>query len=107
MNHKRSLFVFLLLLSCAVQGQLPLTGPWRYTFTDDKQNASQSQDVSNWKTLESTNLKWSKADLATDKGNIIWIRKTVVVPSSLKNELDKTGALMLYLGRIKQEDEFF
>jgi hypothetical protein len=87
--------------------QLPLNGDWSYTFTDDKANASPATDVSNWKTIESNKMNWEKKDLPAGSGNIIWIRKTVVIPSSLKKELEKTGALMLYLGRIRQKIKCF
>jgi DUF1680 family protein len=106
---KIKLILSIIFLTCLdrLHAQLPLDGKWNYTFTDSKDNATPSADVSNWKTTESNKLKWDKQEFAKDSGHTIWIRKTIVIPSSLKTELDKTGALMLSLGRIRQEDKTF
>ncbi|MFD2285892.1 beta-L-arabinofuranosidase domain-containing protein [Pedobacter petrophilus] len=103
---KTALFFILLFSSGNLFAQLPINGKWAYSFEDDKSSALPSFDDTKWKTKESKDLKWEKTDLPA-KGNVIWIRKTVVIPSSLKKELDKTGALVFYLGRIKQEDKTY
>ncbi|TCD28377.1 hypothetical protein EZ456_06765 [Pedobacter psychrodurus] len=105
MNIKyKLLFLFAFTTSMAF-AQLPLTGPWRYSFTNDKSSAEPGFNDSDWKTKASDKLKWDQE--LPKSSNVVWIRKKVVIPSSLKNELKKTGVLVLYLGRIKQEDKFY
>lgn len=105
MNIKYKLLFLFAFISTTAFAQLPLTGPWRYSFINDKASAEPSFNDSDWKTTESNKLKWDQELPKTS--NIIWLRKKVVIPSILKNELKKTGVLILYLGRIKQEDKFY
>lgn len=105
MNFSRILFVLFLLSSGGAFAQLPLAGKWSYSFTDDKASSAVEFDASAWKTTEGNKLKWDQELPKTS--NIVWIRKKVVIPSSLKSELAKTGTLMAYFGRIKQEDKFY
>lgn len=106
MKIKLRLLLALLFCSFISYAQLPLTGKWRYSFSDDKASAALSFDDSDWKTKEGNKLNWDSQELkGTD--NKIWIRKKVVIPSTLKKELEKTGELMLYLGRVKQEDKAY
>ncbi len=100
-----NLLFVLLFISSVSFAQLPLNGAWKYSFTDEKESAQSAFDDSSWKTTESSKLKWDQELPKTS--NIVWIRKKVVIPSSLKTELEKTGALMLYFGRIKQEDKVY
>lgn len=102
---KIKILIFLFLCSSMIYAQLPLTGKWSYSFKDDKTYSQLTADDTDWKTKESNQLKWDQELPKTS--NIVWIRKKIVIPSSLKKELEKTGALMLYLGRIKQEDRFY
>lgn len=105
MNRTIKLLFIFLFVSASAFAQLPLNGSWRYSFADDKASPSPSFDDSGWKTIESNKLKWDQELPKTS--NIVWIRKKVIIPSSMKVELQKTGALILYLGRIKQEDKFY
>ncbi len=99
-------FLFILFFaSTAAFAQLPLSGKWSYSFVDNNASATLAFDDAAWKTTESTQLKWDQELPKTS--NIIWIRKKIIIPSSLKSELDKTGSLMVYFGRIKQEDKFY
>ena len=101
-------YLIILLLFCAesVHAQLRLSGKWRYSFTDDKNSIESKYDDAGWETKGSDKLAWTKQELA-HPGSIIWIRKQIIIPSSLKSELRKTGALMLFMGRIKQEDKAY
>ncbi|TCC88724.1 hypothetical protein EZ428_19000 [Pedobacter frigiditerrae] len=106
MKIKLSLLIAILFISVVSVAQLPLNGKWSYSLKDDMTNAQPNKAFLDWKTTESTKLKWEKADLASN-GSIVWVKKTVIIPSSLKSELQKSGALMLSLGRIKQDDNTY
>jgi len=72
---------------------------------DDKQEFSNPGfNDATWTELET--LKW-KDDLKTTANRVIWIRKSLVIPSSLKAEFEKTGALTLSMGKIEQSDKTY
>ncbi|MFC3559283.1 beta-L-arabinofuranosidase domain-containing protein [Pedobacter jamesrossensis] len=102
---KKLIILFLLCSFSKLYAQISLSGKWSYSFIDDDHYAQPLFDDSKWNTKEGNALKWTN-DLPKTS-NIIWIRKKILIPSTLKKELEKTGALMLYLGRIKQEDKFY
>ncbi|OAQ39798.1 hypothetical protein A5893_09480 [Pedobacter psychrophilus] len=106
MKIKINILFILLLSTSTVFAQLPLNGNWNYTFKDDKASSASNFDDSAWQKRASDNLKWGKTELPKPS-YVVWIRKTVVIPSSLKNEQKKTGALALYLGRISEEDNAY
>ena len=51
-------------------------------------------------------MKWSD-DRKTTANRVLWIRKTVIIPSALKSEFEKTGLLTLSLGKILQSDNTY
>ncbi|MBC8032886.1 MAG: glycoside hydrolase family 127 protein [Chitinophagaceae bacterium] len=104
MNKEISILIIVLLGSILSYSQIPMNGSWAYSLKDDSTYASPSFDDSGWEKKESGKLKWQELPKGS---NIVWIRKKVVIPSSLKQELLKTGGMMLYLGRIKQEDKLY
>ncbi|MBC7417413.1 MAG: glycoside hydrolase family 127 protein, partial [Pedobacter sp.] len=106
MKLKINLLLAFIFISFAGFSQMKLDGDWKYTFSDDQKYALPSFNDAEWKTKDAAKLQWTDADV---KGNgfVIWLRKSVIIPSSMKAELEKTGALMVSLGRIKQEDSAF
>ena len=108
---KRILLFFLSLtlfptVRSAAQG-LPINGDWRYILKDDAAFSLPTFDDAAWKTTGAAHLTWEKTELSTVETKILWLRKKVVIPSSMKAELEKTGALALNLGRIQQEDDTY
>lgn len=86
--------------------KLELNGNWKYSTKDETSFSSPGFKDADWKDKPADQLFFKKEEL--DGGTrYTWIRKSIVIPSSLKNQLSKTGALSIFLGRIYQADEFF
>ncbi len=100
-------FLFFLFMSgFSVKAQkLFLDGEWKYSFADDKAKSSPAFNDAEWKTVNADALYWNKKAVADAGSRYIWLRKKVVIPSSLKPELNKTGALAIYLGKVQEEDD--
>ena len=81
-----------------------LQGAWKLSFQDEKEFSRKDLNDSAWADL--TELKWSD-DHKTTANRTLWIRKRIMVPSSLKAEFEKTGLLALSMGKILQSDETF
>ncbi|MBC7828321.1 MAG: glycoside hydrolase family 127 protein [Chitinophagaceae bacterium] len=103
---KKILTVFCIILKCqAIHAQeFVVQGPWKVNFEDRKEFSKAEQNDSNWVAL--TELKWSD-DRKTTANRVLWIRKTVVIPSTLKSEFEKTGLLTLSMGKILQSDNTY
>lgn len=79
-------------------------GSWKISFEDKKEFSQSDFDASFWENL--TDLKWSD-DHKTTANRTLWIRKKVVIPSSLKSEFEKTGLLTLSMGKVLQSDDTY
>ena len=79
-----------------------INGPWKLSFEDKKEFSQANWDDTGWETLPV--LKWSD-DHKTTANRVLWIRKKVVIPASLKTEFEKTGLLALRMGKILQSDD--
>lgn len=102
----RCLFYACLLLLSASSIAQPLTipGPWYFHTGDDLAWAKPDVEESDWKTIK-PNLVWEEQGFK-DYDGIAWYRKRVVIPSSLKNQLDQ-GVLVLALGTVNDDDQTF
>ncbi len=93
------------LVSLSVNAQdFVLQGPWKVKFDDKKEFSQVDLDDSGWETL--TELKWSD-DHKTTANRTLWIRKKVVIPSSLQAAFEKTGLLSLSMGKVLQSDDTY
>ncbi|MDA3928189.1 MAG: glycoside hydrolase family 127 protein [Prolixibacteraceae bacterium] len=90
-------------LSMYAQG-LSIEGRWKYKLEDNKEFSNPEFNDSGWDELE--NLSWQDK-LNTTANRLLWIRKSVFIPSTLKKELEKTGVLTLSMGKIKQSDQTY
>lgn len=107
MLRTRSIIAILcLLLTGLVAGaeELVIQGSWKVSFEDNAAFSKADYDDSKWDELPQ--LKWSD-DHKTTANRVLWIRKTVFIPSGLKAEFEKTGALSLNLGKILQSDDTY
>jgi len=97
--------LFILLQSMVSHGQeFVLNSPWKISFEDKKDFSQADWNDANWEQLQA--LKWSD-DHKTTANRVLWIRKRVVIPSSLKTEFEKTGLLVLSMGKISQSDDTY
>lgn len=105
---KRIFFTLIgLLLLTAFSGfaqgfQIP--GSWKFIVDDKKEFSNPDFNDANWTELET--LRW-KDDGTRTANRELWVRKKVVIPSSLKSEFEKTGALTLSMGKIQQSDNTY
>jgi DUF1680 family protein len=90
-------------ISIYAQG-LSVEGKWKYKLEDNKEFRKSEFNDSGWKELE--NLSWQD-NLNTTTNRLLWIRKEVFIPSTLKKEFEKTGVLNLSMGKIEQSDETY
>ncbi len=106
LNYKISLLLFFSLLQYGnlMAQQLVMEGPWKVSFDDKKEFSQAGWDDKNWEELKV--LKWSD-DRRTTANRTLWIRKTMVIPSSLKTAFDKTGLVALSMGKILQSDDTY
>ncbi|MBC7887870.1 MAG: glycoside hydrolase family 127 protein [Ferruginibacter sp.] len=101
-----------LLLSCFILFQyqvihaqgFTIAGNWKVSFEDKKEFSTAELNDTEWEELPG--LKWSD-DHKTTANRVLWIRKTVVIPSSLQSEFEKTGLLTLSMGKIQQSDDTY
>jgi len=110
MKHFKNIsLLFLFLFQCHLMfaQKLSLDGEWKFAQGDNKEYPSTTFNDADWKIVDAGALKWDKNALSNSASHYIWLRKKIVIPSSLKNELNKTGALALYLGKIKEEDDAY
>lgn len=82
----------------------PIQGKWKIAIDDKKEFSQPNFDDVGWGDLEE--LRW-KDDLHKTANRVLWIRKSVVIPSSLKSEYEKTGILTLKMGKISQSDQTY
>lgn len=86
--------------------KLVLDGTWKYATKNDLKFSLPDLDDKDWKEKDAKSLSFTRAEL--DGGSrTTWLRKKVIFPSSLKKELEQTGALALFVGRIRQTDDFY
>jgi DUF1680 family protein len=99
-------FVFsVVFLNSTFSQEVPITGKWQYiTKTDQSEFSRTDFNDSSWGDLDK--LEW-KDDVKTTAVRILWLRKKVFIPSSLKKEYGKTGSLSLSMGKIRQTDETY
>lgn len=96
---------FIILYSSNLHAQqFAIEGSWKINFEDKKEFCSIDYNDDMWAQLY--DLKWSD-DRKTTANRVLWIRKTVVIPSSLQPALDKTGLLVLSMGKILQSDNTY
>lgn len=108
MKHIIGLLFFIVFFSISIYAQkLSLDGEWKFVQGDNEDNSSSAFNDADWKIVDAGALRWDKKALSNSSSHYIWVRKKVIIPSSLKNELNKTGALALYLGKIQEEDEAY
>ncbi|MBC7845602.1 MAG: glycoside hydrolase family 127 protein [Flavobacterium sp.] len=99
------LALVLCLVSATVNAQsFVIERPWKITFEDKKEFSQSEFNDSSWENL--TDLKWSD-DHKTTANRTLWIRKKVIIPSSLKSEFEKTGLLTLSMGKVLQSDDTY
>lgn len=79
-------------------------GPWKINFEDKKEFSESEFNDSSWENL--MDLKWSD-DHKTTANRTLWIRKRVIIPSTLKSEFEKTGSITLSMGKVLQSDDTY
>jgi DUF1680 family protein len=87
--------------------KLSLDGEWKFTQGDNKEYQSPAFNDADWNPVNADALHWDKKSLSGSPSHYIWLRKKIIIPSSLKSELNKTGSLALYLGKIQEEDDAY
>jgi len=99
------LAIVLCLVSAAAKAQsFIVEGPWKISFEDKKEFSQPEFNDGSWENL--TDLKWSD-DRKTTANRTLWIRKKIIIPSSLKSEFEKTGLLTLSMGKVLQTDDTY
>ncbi|MDP1676510.1 MAG: glycoside hydrolase family 127 protein [Bacteroidota bacterium] len=85
-----------------VQAQtLPLPTIWKFKIGDNPEWSNASFNDSLWDT-KTIQISWSAKDL---KANVFaWYRTTIIIPSSMKNAIEKGNGLKLSLGKIDDVD---
>jgi DUF1680 family protein len=105
---KRIFFTLLgLLLITGISGfaqGFQIQGSWKFMVGDNKEFSNPDFNDADWTELET--LRW-KDDGTRTANRELWVRKKVVIPSSLKSEFEKTGALTLSMGKIQQSDQTY
>ena len=81
-----------------------MEGPWKVGFEDKKEFSDPRFNDSAWQELN--DLQWSD-DRKTTANRTLWLRKKVLIPSSLKPAFEKTGLLSLRMGKILQSDDTY
>lgn len=104
-------FKMLLIVFVAIAGfntmkaqELVVKGSWKVSFEDKKEFSTANYNDKGWEELPA--LKWSD-DRRTTANRTLWIRKNVLISSSLKGAFDKTGLLTLTMGKILQSDDTY
>ena len=99
--------LFLVSIFCRISliaQNFAIQGAWKMSFDDAKEFSKPAYNDTAWAAL--TQLKWSD-DRKTTANRLLWIRKRVLIPSSLKPAFDKTGLLTLSMGKIAQSDDTY
>ena len=91
------LLIFVLATISASAQEFLLQGPWKISFEDNKEFSKADVDDSGWQMLNE--LKWSD-DHKTTANRTLWVRKKVIIPSSLQAAFAKTGLLSLSMGKV-------
>ena len=81
-----------------------IEGKWKISWEDKKDFSTSDFDDVTWTDLNE--LRW-KDDLHKTANRVLWIRKSVVIPSSMKAAFEKTGILTLTMGKIQQSDQTY
>ncbi|MHC0442526.1 beta-L-arabinofuranosidase domain-containing protein [Flavobacterium sp. 3-210] len=81
-----------------------IEGPWKISFEDKSEFSQMQYNDLSWEELK--DLQWSD-DHKTTANRTLWIRKKVIIPSSLQSEFKKTGLLTLSMGKILQTDDTY
>lgn len=97
------LFCFFSGISVFSQG-FQIQGKWKFIADDKMEFCKVEFNDTDWIELET--LRW-KDDLNKTANRVIWIRKTVIIPSSQRKEVEKTGILTLSMGKIQQSDNTY
>ena len=104
---KRKIFQLvycILLMQAATAQPFIIKGAWKLNFEDKKDFRNPNYIDSAWSNL--AELKWSD-DHKTTANRTLWVRKKIVIPSSLQSEFAKTGLLSLSMGKILQTDDTY
>ncbi len=101
---KTLISMFLFLTTSLTAQELKFSGNWKYSLQDTALYSKASYNDSNWHELDS--LFWKDDDKKTEN-RTLWIRKSIIIPSKLKEALVSTGELVLSMGRIEQSDQTF
>lgn len=96
--------VFWMTITIAKAQEFVVQGPWKVTFEDKSEFSKMQYNDYSWEELKE--LKWSD-DHKTTANRTLWIRKKVIIPSSLQSEFKKTGLLTLSMGKILQTDDTY
>lgn len=100
---KKIVSVIVLAIICGFSSfseELIIKGNWKFTIDDNEEFSRSGFNDSDW--TEVKTLKWTDSE-----NSIIWLRKNVYIPSSLKAEFEKTGALTLSMGKIQRSDNTY
>jgi len=104
----RRLFFILIvaiLATTLIEAQNLLQFEWKFKTGDDPAWASPDFDDSGWETLEA-GADWELQGYDSYDG-YAWYRQKVIIPSSLREEAEEMGGLVLKLGRIDDADVTF
>jgi DUF1680 family protein len=95
---------FFLQLNIARGQVFSIQGIWKVSFEDKKEFSNADYNDAAWEELPA--LNWSD-DHKTTANRTLWIRKKVIIPSTLQTEFVKTGLLSLTMGKIQQSDDTY
>ncbi len=98
------LVAYLLVLGNLFAQPLTIQGNWKIKFEDKTEFSKADYNDAEWENLPA--LKWSD-DHKTTANRTLWVRKKVIIPSSLQSEFAKTGLLCLAMGKIQQSDDTY
>jgi len=94
-----------ILISTQVLGQsFVVEGEWKLSFEDNKDFSQPGYDDAGWENIKE--LTWAD-DHKTTANRTLWVRKSIVIPSSLKQAFEKTGLITLSMGKISQSDDTY
>src|SRR4051812_619182 len=87
---------FIVVCSDVIAQKIDLTNKWTYSF-----NAKDAKDAKEAVSKPSEKeMPWVEKDSMLRKTGLVYFKRTVVIPSSLKQQMNTTGVVALYLGRI-------
>src|SRR4051794_9774020 len=91
-------FVSTVICSTAIAQKVDLSNNWTYSFKSKVPGEAVSLP-------SEKELPWVEKDTMLRKTGLVYFKRTVVIPSSLKQQMRSTGVAALYLGRVLQADE--